>query len=447
MASLLSIAARNLLKAKRRTFLLGLAVAIVAALFFVLRSVSASVGERMVESATTLSSGHVNVGGFTKVRKRGADAALSDRDGLKAFVREKVPEAESVIDRNRGWGRIVSPASSLNAGLSGIEPAQETRFFDSLRLAAEKEYKKDGGDAVKGDFAGLGEPNTVLLFAGQAKKLEVDVGDTVTVVIEGNAGQSNTVDLRVAAIASDIGFMSNFGVFVPRQTLLDLYGFTPTSTGVVMIYLKDPGAAQEVMERLRDDFRAAKRTVLEHDPKPFFVKFDKVMGEDWLGERLDLTVWSDEVSFVLWITSALDSVSFLVVGVLGLIIAGGITNAMWMSVRERTKEIGTMRAIGAGRGFIVGLFVVEAGLLGLVASFVGAVVALLGLLVINGFDLPIANSGVRLFLMTNTLRVSVHPTQTLATAILFAAVTCLAALWPAWRASRMRPVEALALGK
>ncbi len=57
-----------------------------------------------------------------------------------------------------------------------------------------------------------------MIFAAQAKKLEVAVGDTVTIVTEVSGGQSNTVDLRVGAIASDIGFMSNWNIFVPRQT-------------------------------------------------------------------------------------------------------------------------------------------------------------------------------------------------------------------------------------
>src|SRR4051812_17980906 len=75
--TIFTIAMRNLLQAKRRTILLGLAVAIVAALFLLLRVASATVAERMVEAATTLSSGHVNVGGFYKTRRKGADPVVN----------------------------------------------------------------------------------------------------------------------------------------------------------------------------------------------------------------------------------------------------------------------------------------------------------------------------------------------------------------------------------
>jgi putative ABC transport system permease protein len=443
VGTVLGIAFRNLLLAKRRTLLLGLAVAVVAALFVTLRAVSSSINERMIESATTLSAGHVNVGGFFKTRRKGSDPILAERSKLKAFVRAKVPEALAVIDRHRGWGRLVSPASSLNAGISGIVFAEEARFFEALRLAPEREYKKDGGDAVRGSFEGLKEPNAALIFAAQAKKLEVGVGDIVTVVTEASGGQSNTVDLRVAAIASDIGFMSNWNVFVLRQTVLDLYKVSPETTGVIMVYLKDPDQATSVMERLRKELAAADFRVMDHDPNPFFMKFDKVAGEDWLGQRLDLTIWSDEISFVMWVTRALDAVSFFVVGILAIIIVGGISNAMAMSVRERTKEIGTMRAIGAQRGFIAGVFLYEALLLGLMASCVGALLAALGLAGLSALELPITSDGVRLFLMANTLEVHAQPLDILVTLGLFSAITGLAALWPAVRASRLRPVEAL----
>lgn len=434
LATVVIVAFRNLLKARRRTLLLGLAISIVAMLFIVLRSVSSSVSARMIEAATTLSSGHVNVGGFYKVRKRGADALVNERAKLGALLKEQVPEATDIIDRGRGWGRIVSQASSLNAGVIGVVWENEGRFFESVRFE-------------KGSRENLKKPNSALLFAAQAKKLEVDVGDTITLVIEGNSGQSNTVDLEVGAVVSDIGFISNYSFFIPRQTVLNLYRFKDDTTGVFQIYLKNISEAQRVMERLRGTLAASGYTLLEHEPQPFFIKFDRIMGEDWLGQRLDLSVWSDEISFVLWITNALDAVSFLVVGVLAFIIVGGITNAMWMSVRERTKEIGTMRAVGAQKGFIVRMFLAEAFLLGLFAAAFGAFLASVLILSLNALHIPIANDGVRLFLMTNTFRVSVEAKQILVTLALFSVITCMATIYPAFKASRMKPVEALMHGK
>ena len=446
MPMLLEIAFRNLLQARRRTLLLGLAIAIVASLFLILRAVSSSVSERMIESSTTLSSGHVNVGGFFKARKKDAAPMLADGPAIKAAVQEIVPDLESMVDRHRGWGRVISRSASINVGMHGIVFEQEGRFFRSLRLAPESEYVVGGSKEAFGNFEDMKNKDTVLIFAAQAKKLEVKVGDTLTVVTEA-AGQSNTVDLKIAAIASDVGFMSNWNIFVPRQTILDLYRLGDKTTGVVMIYLNNPDDSLAVMEKLRKGLTDRGFLLRDHEANPFFMKFEKVMGEDYLGQKLDLTVWTDEISFVLWITSALDLVSIFVISVLGVIIIGGIMNSMWMSVRERIKEIGTMRAIGASKSYIGFIFVIEAMLLGLFSSAVGVLLGSILVLTTNAFKIPITNDGVRLFLMSSVLNVNLHAKDIFSTLLLFSGLTGVAALYPALKAAKLRPVEALMHGK
>ena len=85
-----------------------------------------------------------------------------------------------------------------------------------LQLAAQKDYVEEGSDEVLGDLSKLSEPGTILLFAGQAKRLEVDIGDIVTMTSESLSGRVNTVDARVVAIAKDVGFMSNWSVLSPK---------------------------------------------------------------------------------------------------------------------------------------------------------------------------------------------------------------------------------------
>lgn len=443
MLQFLRIAFRNLFLAKRRSVLLGIAIMFVAVLFLLLRAASESVTTRMVDAATTLSSGHVNVAGFFKARKNSGDPIISNRSEMKALVRELVPEAVSIIDRHRGWGRLISSSSSMNSGINGIQFEDEKRFFDSLRLAPESEYRKGGRAEIVGTFENMKKPNNILLFTTQAKKLGVTVGDLVTIVVEGGGTRTNTVDLTVGAVASDVGFMSNFNVYVPRETILHLYRSSEETTGAVMIYLKDAAQSEAVMARLRKGLGERKFDVMEHDPNPFFMKFDKVFGEDWLGQKYDLTIWSDEISFIVWITSAFGLVTGFIVLILGIIIAGGIGNTMWMAVRERTKEIGTMRAIGAQKNRILFLFVSEAVLLGAISSLLASLVAVALVAIINALKVPVTNDGVRLFLMANTVEFSLRFSHIVTTVLLFSAITAFGALFPALRASRLRPVEAL----
>jgi putative ABC transport system permease protein len=438
-----NIAFRNLLQAKRRTFLMSVAIAIVAALFLLLRAASYSVGERLVSSATTLSAGHVNISGFIKPRQKYAAPLISDRDHIRQLVSKAVPEAVTVIDRHRGWGRAISRASSINTAINGINAKEEGRFFKNLTLAKEKEYRKDGSDRVYGNLEDLNKPKTVLIFASQAKRLDLQIGDTMTVVTESAGRPANTVDLQVVAIASDFGFLSSWSIFTQREVVLDLYQLSSGTTGAVMLYLSSIEDAGPVMERLRKVLSHEGLDVMDHDPRPFFQKLDKVYGEDWLGEKIDLTIWSDEISYVLWIKRVLDFVSYIIISILAAIIIGGIVNSMWMSVRERTKEIGTMRAIGAQRGFIMQLFVIEGLFLGLFASALGVLGSALAIVIINSLEIPIMNDGIRMFLMADTLHLRLTLMQMLTTLLLFACMTALAALIPAIKAARLRPVVAL----
>ena len=118
-----------------------------------------------------------------------------------------------------------------------------------------------------------------------------------------------------------------------------------------------------------------------------------------------------------------------------LVCTVGITNSMLMSVTERFKEIGTMKCLGALDRFVVELFLIESGLLGLIASFTGSVVGFISitLLALAGHGWAVV--GAIHFL--DVLRV-------MGTAMLIGMVlTIVATVPPAIKAAKMPPAMAL----
>jgi len=113
----------------------------------------------------------------------------------------------------------------------------------------------------------------------------------------------------------------------------------------------------------------------------------------------------------------------------------GILNAMVMSVTERFREIGTMKCLGALDSFIIKLYLIESMFQGLVGTIIGMI---LGLVLAYGEALPMLGAE------TWTIVSIANFTKILGSCILSGILlTILSALYPAWRAARMEPVDAM----
>lgn len=391
----------------------------------------------MVRAASTLMSGHVNVGGFYRLSGGGALPLVTGVDGIREVVAAEVPEADYVIDRLRGFGRLIGPEGGFFVGVSGVDVGEEKGLMEVLQLAT------DPDGQPRGDLAELSRPDAAVIFEGQAERLKVGVGDAVTLSSPTLKGVNNTVDLVVVAVCRDIGALSNFNVFTAKPAVRQLYQIKDDTTGAVQIYLKDATRAGAVMTRLREGLAAKGYALLDYSPKPFFMKFDTVSGMDFSGQRLDLSIWKDEITFLMWIVTGLETLRMLILGVLAAIVIVGILNTMLMAIRERTREVGTLRAIGMGRRRVLTMFLMEASLLGALASGVGGVTAWIIGASVNAAGVQIPVQAFQVVLMSDRLYFAVGAGDVLSTVMGVTFITALAALQPAWRAARMRPITAI----
>lgn len=429
MLQMFLIASRSLFQHQRRTFLLGAAIAGVTALLIILMGLSVGMREIMLRSATTLMTGHVNVGGFYKVTSGQSAPVVVDAPKVMEIVRRDVPELDYAVMRGRGWAKLISDEGSMQVGIGGLDIAHEPGFRKVIEVK-------------EGSLDDLGQDNTIMIFEEQAKKLSVKVGDTMTFSAQTPRGTNNTLDVRLVAIARNIGLMSSFNVFLNEKALRTLYQGKEGNTGAVLLYLKNIDDVPVVQARLRKTLVKEGFAVMENDPKAFWMKFETVNREDWTGQKLDITNWEDEISFIKWTVTALTGLSVVLIAILMIIICVGIMNIMWITIRERTREIGTLRAIGMQRSRVVMMFLTEGFLLGLFGTVVGAVLGLGASAVINLARIPVPIA-VQLFLMTDHL--SLAPTALL-TVLSIAFITfCITAitLIPSFLAARMKPINAM----
>jgi ABC-type lipoprotein release transport system permease subunit len=429
MKTLFIIAIRNLVQHRKRTLLLGGAIAGVTALLIFLISLSSGVRQAMFQAAVTIQSGHITVGGFYKISAGRAAPLLNDYKKIIDVVNKSLPDVAHVVPRGRGWARIVSDTASLQIGVAGLDITTEPYLPGVVHV-------------LSGNLGDLKNPGTALIFAEQAKKLEVKVGDTLVISALTPNGANNTVDVRVAAIAEDIGAFSNFSIFAPFQVINDLYQMNENNMGALYVYLKDLKNVPRDMDILRKSLADAGYSLMDHDPRAFWFKFDSVNREDWTGQKLDLTTWEDEISFIKWTITAIDGLTYTLTGVLLAIIVVGIMNSMWIAIRERTKEIGTLRAIGMQRRRVMVMFIIEAFTLSTIATFAGAIIGLIlaGLVHLAGIEIPL---GARLFLMSNTLNFSFDGARVFKGIMYIISATTLISIIPSMKAARLKPITAM----
>ncbi|MDX2020223.1 MAG: FtsX-like permease family protein [Deltaproteobacteria bacterium] len=425
------IAAANLIQHGRRTLFLATAIAAVTALLLLLGGLSAGVRDSLVTTATTLSTGHVNVGGFFKVTSGQSGAVVTGVKALKPIVAQAVPEAAFMVERGRGWAKVVSDTGSAQAGINGVDIVNEPEFKNVLTLTA-------------GKLEDLARPNTIMLFVGQAEKLGVRVGDAITISAQTTRGVANTIDCEVVAIAKDVGLLSKFNTFIPAETLRRLYQLREDATGAIHIHLRPQfiDQSKQIAARLRSVLEKANYAVMEPNSQAFWMKFQSVNREAWTGQKLDVTTWEDELSFMIWTLALLEGLRFVLLIILLAIVITGIMNTMWIAIRERTREIGALRAIGMQRGGVLRMFIAEALLLGLFGTIVGSLVGALIAFALNAahIDVPIS---VQLFLMSDHLRLLVAGPALVSGIVMITAITVAASFYPALRAARLRPIEAM----
>jgi putative ABC transport system permease protein len=135
--------------------------------------------------------------------------------------------------------------------------------------------------------------------------------------------------------------------------------------------------------------------------------------------------------------SILGVVQFILAGIAGiaLVVGGiGIMNSMYTSVLERTRQIGVMKAVGASQSHILSIFVLEAGLIGLAGGFLGIILG-------NGFAFAV--QGIAALAGFSLLRIEILWNVALFGLVFAFVVGVISGLYPAFRAARLHPIEAL----
>lgn len=145
-------------------------------------------------------------------------------------------------------------------------------------------------------------------------------------------------------------------------------------------------------------------------------------------------------AILVLLLQALFNAGLLLAGLAGVI---AIINIMLIAVFRRTREIGTLRAIGAGGSYIRALILCENSVIGLLAGFTGIALGLVVLRVVNALEIHIGNELLASLFGGEVLRIDFSPLTALASVAASLVLTVIASAYPVETAVRIGPADAI----
>ena len=423
---ILQLAWRNFFRQRQRYRVLGAALVLGAVVFSVLFGVTASLTQTVREKAARYFSGDLDVLSYYN----------PDNHIIKNEKAIEKAYKESGIDIKYYHKRSLYYAADAQLFFNGSSLIQ--------RRVIGLDFKVEQADFDRMDFVqGTPLPSKnrmdIWISDDTAHRLHVRVGDSVLLMVKTVHGFSNTINLLVRGIFADTSFFG-FACYMDYQTLNEALGRPKDAVTELGVTL-GPNSSQDESARRLVSVLSRYVPVL-----PLFPTKDAM---DAYAGKANLT---KSTYGVLTLTSRLKQINDLTGGirivnlllslVFILVVTIGVFNTYQMIIFERTREIGTMRAMGMSRTALVLVFLAESAILGLFSALLGMVLGAGALWGLGSFHFP-GNAVVDMFLVNGSLAWAWPWQNVLAVVAGMLLTGVLGSFYPAWKASMQKPVDAL----
>lgn len=433
------IALKNLSRQKRRTFLLGGAIAFGVFIVTVLNGFAGSFVTNVSENFSHILAGHIFVEGAEKSGAGVEYRRISDESPLLEAMREIDMPATVLTRRTQVQGELTFQGVSVRQTVVGID-WQSEKYFSERLILLDGEFN----DMIHANDRG--ERDGIILTEEIARKLRVEIGDRLTVRLRTIYRQRNVGEFVVRGISFDPRIFGQLSAFADLSYINDLVQLGQSEYQILGIFVENMETADELASRyyqaLSERVSVFERHDEEQERNPVLALFDQADEQTWDGVRYALYTINDVISEVDQIVRLLNGGALVILLVLIVIIMVGVTNTFRMIVYERTKEIGTMRALGMQRPRVQRLFLVEALFLSLGGVLVGLLLAGTTMAIASKIYVGI-DSAISILLRNGYFTFKVLARQVAFNVIVVATLTVLAAFLPTRTAARLRPVDAL----
>ncbi len=400
---LMLLAWRNLWRNHRRTLIMLAAIGLGAWAMIFMTALTQGMVNEMIKDGISVLPGHVlvhhpdyrddpNVTNLLPMPDSELHAKLAAAGFRQFATRIKVPAV------------ITSERESRGVTLLGIDPADERdlTFVDY--------------NAVEGRFLQDVDDSGIVIGRKLADTLDTRLGKRIVIMSQDPDNDIADRGFRIVGqfSASQQSFEEQF-VFAGKRTVQRLLGVGDRVTEAVAV---------------GDDYR---------DVEPVFAKMSALVDD-----RVVVTRWFDLDTYLGTMLRVMDGFVLVWVVVIFLALSFGLVNTLVMAVFERVREIGLMLALGMKPSSILGQIVIESMLLLIVGLALGNLLAVASIEPLkSGIDISVVAEGMEMMGVGTVLYPQLRLQDVVLANVVVLVLGFLASLSPAWRASRLEPIEAI----
>lgn len=403
MMKYLRLGYRNIVSHKRRAFLTIFMIVTVVAITLVLEGIMAGSREGWLISVIHSETGHIQItrrGYREKYMMSPLDLLLTSPDEIEKEINTN-NDIIAITKRLNFGGMIATKDKTAMFSGIGIDPVNEYDIFDLIRLE-------------KGERIMPHKRSGCLIGGGLAKNLNIDTGDTVSLISNTVEGAINAINVEIVGILNTgVPQVDNLILYIPinaAQELLNVEGQVSNIT----ILLKDISlvdkVADDIKKRLEGRF---------HD--------------------IDIVTWEQLATLFKRIQGMYLFQARIVEMIMFFLITLVICTVMIMAVFERTREIGTMSAFGIRRGEIISLFLCESIIIGMIGGVIGIILGIIINIIANIIGIPFNPPDTEIVVYIRPILIYDNVIFILIFAVL---TTIIGGLYPAAWASKIKPSEA-----
>jgi len=370
------IALKNVYRDKRRSITLGLNFFFISFLLLIVFSLTSGINETVSNAILSSTAGHITISGETVIKGK-TYQGITGYQKIESIIDKKFPDSR-VITRYTISSAVYYKGISKRLSFYGIHIAEDTLLINQISLS-------------EGSWNTFNtQDNAIVLPLSIANYYGLKLDDELLISTRSRFGAFNTATVQVRGI-------SKTGNYFLRNTVLGHFGFfqdldlvDSTAASKMYIFFKDPAAADKnretLMSALSDGgFVPVKPASADEALNAISAASPRYRMRDSLVNEVRLTMATAEevTGYLSQVIGVINGIGAFIASIMLFIVTISLFINIRMSINERLKEIGTLRAMGAERKDIIGLFIFEYIILCLFWVLAGIVVGLVTMHVVG----------------------------------------------------------------